>query len=217
LLEEEVQKRTRELHESQIEVIERLAQAAEFRDDDTGQHTYRVGSLAGRIARELGLDQELIDLIHRAAPLHDVGKIGINDDILLKPGKLTAEEFNVMKMHTLIGARLLADGHSPFVRIAEQIALSHHERWDGGGYPSGIRGEDIPLVGRIVTLADVFDALTNERPYKKAWPIEEAVAEIKSQSGRQFDPNAVRAFERALQSLIQTETLDAGTSRSESD
>jgi putative two-component system response regulator len=134
--------------------------------------------------------------MRRAAPLHDVGKIGISDLILLKPGKLTPEEFEVMKGHTTIGARILANGRSDLIRMAERIALTHHERWSGGGYPNGLKGEEIAIEGRIVAVADVFDALSHDRPYKKAWPMGEAVAEIKSQSGQQFDPNVVEAFLR---------------------
>jgi putative two-component system response regulator len=150
--------------------------------------------VASRIASQLGVEAHQVDLIRRAAPLHDVGKIGIPDSILLKPGRLTAEEFDRMKTHTTIGATLLAQGGSELVKTAEEIAISHHERWSGGGYPHGLQGEAIPLTGRIVSVADVFDALTHDRPYKKAWPIDEAITEIKSQSGRQFDPEVVDAF-----------------------
>jgi putative two-component system response regulator len=196
VLEAKVRERTQELEASQLEVLERLAQAAEFRDDDTGQHTRRVAEMAARLAAELGLPAEQVEMIRQAAPLHDVGKIGISDTILLKPGKLTNEEFDVIKGHAAIGARLLANGHSDFVKLAEIIALSHHERWDGRGYPHKLKEEEIPLEGRIVAIADVFDALTNERPYKKAWPVGEACAEIERQSGKQFDPRVVEAFLR---------------------
>jgi putative two-component system response regulator len=194
VLEEKVRERTRELEESQLEILERLAQAAEFRDDDTGQHTRRVGEMAGLLAQTLELPKEQIEVIRRAAPLHDVGKIGIPDTILLKPGKLTEEEFEIIKSHAAIGARLLAGGHSSFVRTAEIIALNHHERWDGNGYPQRLKEEEIPIEGRIVAITDVFDALTHERPYKKAWPVEEAREEIERQSGKQFDPRVVEAF-----------------------
>ena len=194
ILEERVSERTRALEESQIEVLERLAQAAEFRDDDTGQHTQRVGKIASLLAEALGVPASQSSLIRRAAPLHDVGKIGIADAILLKPARLTPEEFDIMKTHTVIGANVLANGRSELVKMAEVIALSHHERWDGAGYPHGLKGEEIPLEGRIVAIADVFDALTHERPYKKAWPVEEAIAEIQSQAGRQFDPRVITAF-----------------------
>jgi putative two-component system response regulator len=205
LLEEKVRERTKELEASQLEVLERLAQAAEFRDDDTGQHTQRVGRMAALLAEALGLSPDQIEIIRQAAPLHDVGKIGISDTILLKPGKLTDTEFDTIKSHAAIGARLLSHGHSSFVNIAEIIALSHHERWDGRGYPQGLKEEEIPLEGRIVAIADVFDALTHERPYKKAWPIEEALAEIERQSGKQFDPRVVEAFLQVCKCLVQAD------------
>ncbi len=186
LLEQRVQERTQE-------TLQRLALAAEYRDDDTGLHTKRVGTIAGLIADALKLPAPQVDLICRAAPLHDVGKIGISDTILLKPGKLTEEEFATMKHHTVIGAKILSGSTSSLLQLAEEIALHHHERWDGKGY-IGLVGEKIPLCGRIVAVADVFDALTHERPYKKAWPVAEAVAEIGAQSGRQFDERVVQAF-----------------------
>jgi putative two-component system response regulator len=194
LLETRVRERTQDLEKSQLETLQRLALAAEFRDDDTGLHTKRVGLTAARIAETLGLPSPQGDLILQAAPLHDVGKIGITDAILLKPGSLTPDEFDTMKQHTVIGAKMLSGSTSPWLQLAEEIALSHHEHWNGRGYPQGLSGETIPFVGRIVAIADVFDALTHERPYKKAWPITEAVAEIKNQSGRQFDPQVVEAF-----------------------
>lgn len=204
-LEHRVQERTselersrREVEESQQEVLQRLAQAAEFRDDDTGQHTQRVGELAAELAQAAGLDKQHVSLIRRAAPLHDVGKIGISDTILLKPGKLTEEEFETMKMHTLIGGSMLANGHSPLVNLAHRIALTHHERWNGKGYPRGIGEDEIPIEGRILTLVDVYDALTNERPYKKAWSRERAAEEIRSGSGTQFDPHLVPHFMRII-------------------
>jgi putative two-component system response regulator len=193
LLEERVFERTRDLEEAQTETFERLALAAEFRDDDTGEHTRRVGSMAALIADVLGLSERDVAMMRRAATLHDVGKIGVPDSILLAPRKLTPEEFEIVKTHTEIGARLLSGSRSPILVMAEEIARSHHERWDGNGY-AGIVGEDIPLVGRITTVADVFDALTHERPYKRAWPIDEALDEIRKQRGIQFDPRAVDAF-----------------------
>lgn len=193
-LEDRVRERTAELKEAHFEVLQRLGQAAEFRDDDTGQHTQRVGEMSTRLARELGLPEPQVELIKRAAPLHDVGKIGIADAILLKPAPLTQEEFAIMKKHAIIGAKLLAEGRSDLIHTAALIAASHHERWDGTGYPNGLSGEDIPIEGRIVAVADVFDALTHERPYKKAWPVEDALAEIQRQSGRQFDPAVVAAL-----------------------
>jgi putative two-component system response regulator len=203
LLEATVRERTRELVEAQIEIIERLAIAAEFRDDNTGQHTQRVGQMSALLARQLGLSDSQVSLIGRAAPLHDVGKIGVPDTILMKMGKLTPMEFEVIKQHTVIGARILSGGKFPLLRLAEEIALSHHERWDGGGY-AGMRGADIPLAGRIVAVADVFDALTQQRPYKPAWPVAEAIAEIDRQRERQFDPAVVDAFLRVIQSSPDT-------------
>ncbi|RYG69687.1 response regulator [bacterium] len=194
LLETRVQERTLALERAQLETLQRLAVAAEFRDDETGLHTRRVGVHAGHIAEALGLPSGDVDLIRRTAPLHDIGKIGIADGILLKPGRLTFEEFEAMKQHTVIGAEILSGSTSPWLRMAEEIALNHHERWDGNGYPRQLAGDAIPLVGRIVAVADVFDALTHERPYKAAWSIEEAAAEIHAQAGKQFDPELVKAF-----------------------
>lgn len=195
-LEERVKKRTEDVEEARLETLERLALAAEYRDDDTGEHTRRVGVMAGAIASALGLPQDEVESITRAAPLHDVGKIGIPDGILLKPGKLTAAEFERVKTHTRIGAQILSGSTSATLQLAEIIALTHHERWDGAGYPEGLSGASIPVPGRIVAVADVYDALTNERPYKEAWPVSEALEEIKAQAGRQFDPEAVAAFLR---------------------
>ena len=198
ILEAKVRERTRELEAAQIEIIERLARAAEFRDDNTGQHTERVGQMAALLARQLGLPDPQVSLIRRAAPLHDVGKIGIPDAVLLKLGKLTLEEFELVKTHTTIGARILSGSRFGVLRLAEEIAFSHHERWDGDGYV-GIKQDQIPLAGRIVAVADVFDALTQKRPYKAAWPIVEAIAEIERQSTRQFDPEIVDAFLRVIE------------------
>jgi putative two-component system response regulator len=197
MLEAKVRERTLELESAQIEIIERLARAAEFRDDNTGQHTERVGQMAALLAKEIGMTDGQVALIRRAAPLHDVGKIGIPDSVLLKLGRLTADEFTLVKTHTTIGARILSGSRFDLLRLAEQIAFSHHERWDGSGY-EGLEGENIPLPGRIVAVADVFDALTQKRPYKAAWTIDDAVAEIVRQSGRQFDPSLVQAFLRII-------------------
>jgi putative nucleotidyltransferase with HDIG domain len=201
LLEEKVRERTQELEEARIEIVMRLALAAEYRDDSTGQHTLRVGRTSALIAEALGLASEQVELLRSAARLHDVGKIGITDLIMLKPGKLTFEEFEHMKTHTTIGAQMLSNGHSSLLKMAETIALTHHERFDGTGYPYGLAGEDIPLTGRIVAVADVYDALRSERPYKKAWSLVDARAEIELQAGKQFDVRVVEAF---------TALLDAG-------
>ena len=195
LLEEKVRQRTRDLEAAQKEIIERLARAAEFRDDNTGQHTERVGQMAALLAKEIALPDADVALIRRAAPLHDVGKIGIPDPILLKLGKLTEDEFAVVKTHTRIGQRILGGSRFALMQLAEQIALTHHERWDGSGY-EGLSGDAIPLAGRIVAIADVFDALTQKRPYKPAWPVDDAIAEMVRQRGRQFDPDLIDAFLR---------------------
>jgi PAS domain S-box-containing protein/putative nucleotidyltransferase with HDIG domain len=195
ILEQRVRERTQALEESRLETLKRLAVAAEYRDDDTHQHTERVGRTAAMIANSLGLPSETIAVIRRAAPLHDIGKVGIPDAVLLKPGRLTAEEFEAMQEHVTIGAKILAEGRFAVVRFARVIALSHHERWDGTGYPQGLRGEEIPIAGRLVAVADVFDALTHERPYKRAWSVDEAVEEIRQLAGTHFDPQVVEAFE----------------------
>lgn len=210
-LELKMQERTRQLEQAQFEILERLTVAAEYRDDETGQHTRRVGYLSTLLARASGLPEYEVQLIERVAPLHDLGKIGIPDDILLKPAKLTSYEFEVMKTHTIIGARILSGGHSDMVKMAQTIALTHHECWDGSGYPHRLQGEAIPRVGRIVALADTFDALTHKRPYKDAWPLDKAVEEIRAQSGKQFDPHLVDIFlEMDVQTLTPPEDTPTG-------
>jgi putative two-component system response regulator len=196
VLERQVRERTRALEESRLEVLERLARAAEFRDDATGQHARRVGFIAGRLAELAGLPGAEVEVIIRAAPLHDIGKIGIPDRILLKPGKLSAEEFEIMKQHAGVGAEILAGGRTGLLRTAQEIAHHHHERWDGTGYPAGLCGDSIPLESRFVALADVFDALTHARPYRDAWPLAEVLEEIQRQAGVLFDPSLVREFMR---------------------
>jgi putative two-component system response regulator len=194
LLEGAVRERTAELELAHGEILERLALAAEFRDDETQEHAQRIGRSAAMIAATLGVDADLCDAIGRAALLHDVGKLAIPDAILLKPTALTASEHDVIKTHTTIGARILASSRSDLLRVAEEIALTHHEHWSGAGYPRGLNGDRIPLSGRIVAVADVFDALTHSRPYKDAWPVPEALEEIAAQRGGQFDPDVVDGF-----------------------
>ncbi len=191
-LEQKVYERTRELEQAQIEILERLARAAEYRDDETGHHAQRVGHTSAVLAHEMGLADESVILIRRAAPLHDVGKIGIPDSILLKPGKLTDEEFDEMKKHTSIGAGILAGSRFPVLQMAEEIALYHHENFDGSGYMN-MEADLIPLPAQIVHAADVFDALTHERPYKEAWPVDKALNEIRELDGRFFDSTVVQA------------------------
>lgn len=193
ILEKRVRVRTEELDEARLEILERLALAAEYRDDATHEHIVRVGWMAAELADRMNLSRDEVETIGLAAPLHDLGKIGIPDDILLKPGKLTEEEFEKIKTHTTIGAQILSGSKFPLLRKAEEIALTHHERWDGSGY-TGLEQETIPLAGRIVAVVDVFDALVHERPYKKAWSVEEAITEIRRSCGTHFDPSVVRAF-----------------------
>jgi putative two-component system response regulator len=188
-LELRVQERTAELDDAHLDAIERLALAAEYRDDDTGQHTSRVGEGTAVLAAALGLSEEEIYLLRRAAPLHDVGKIGVPDAILRKPGPLTDEEWTLMREHTVIGARLLSGGRSRLMELAEQIARSHHEQWDGHGYPDRLAGEQIPLAGRLVMVADVFDALLSDRVYRRAWSVDAVLDYIREHAGQRFDPH----------------------------
>ena len=183
LLDRKVRERTRELEEAQTEILSRLALAAEYRDDQTGEHTRRVGHVAALLARTLGLSDTEVELIRNAAPLHDIGKIGIPDAILLKPGRLTLAEYEVMKSHTEIGARILSGSRFPLMRLAQEIARSHHECWDGNGY-YGLIGDNIPLASRIVTVADAFDALTHDRPYRAGRSIRAAIEELRREVGR---------------------------------
>jgi putative nucleotidyltransferase with HDIG domain len=185
----------RELDVLRADTLRRLSLAAEYRDDNTHEHTERVGALAARLAASVGLGDVDVGLVRRGAPLHDLGKIAIPDSILLKPGKLTLEEYEVVKTHAVLGARVLEDGGSPLLETAAQIARSHHERWDGGGYPDGLTHDAIPIAGRIVHVADVFDVLVHERPYRDSFTREQAAAEIRAGAGTQFDPGVVRAFD----------------------
>jgi putative two-component system response regulator len=209
-LEAKVRARTQDLERAQLEILERLSLAGERRDDDTGKHTLRVGYVSSLITTTLGQSQQAADMIRLAARLHDIGKIGIPDQILLKPGKLTNEEYSLMKEHTTIGAEMLSGSSSPLMRLAEEIASSHHERWDGKGYPRGLAGRDIPLSGRIVAVADVFDALTHERPYKDAWHFERVINELCDMRGSQFDPKVVNAFLKIIKDgkLVGLESLE---------
>jgi putative two-component system response regulator len=200
-LELNVAERTKELEQARLDILYRLARAAEFRDDETGEHTRRVGRLAERIAVSLGLPPTDAETIGRAAMLHDIGKIGIPDCILLKPASLSESEFEVIKGHTGIGREILGGSEAPLLQIAESIAYTHHERWDGTGY-HGLTGESIPLAGRIVTVADTFDALVNDRPYRAARPYDAAIEELESQRGAQFDPYVLDAFLRLGSSCV---------------
>ncbi|MBC8064583.1 MAG: response regulator [Chlorobia bacterium] len=194
LLEVKVKERTKELHEAHVEILARLAMAGEFRDDETGEHTKRVSDLSGKIAIAAGLNAETANIIRYGSLLHDIGKIGIPDAILRKRGPLLVNEREIMMTHTDIGAKLLANSRSPFLRMAQEIALTHHEHWNGQGYPRGLVGELIPISGRIVAIADAFDAMVSNRVYHEAVPIRTAVAEIVNCSGTQFDPKLVQIF-----------------------
>jgi len=196
LLEKRVRERTVELEGAYLDTLERLASAAEFRDDETGRHTERVGEVAALLGGALDMPEEDLFLIRRAAPLHDVGKIGIPDAILRKPGPLTGEEWEVMKTHADIGARILSGGRSRVVQMAEEIARYHHEQWNGEGYPHGVSGEAIPLSGRLVMVADVYDALTSDRVYREAWPTEMVLAYIREHAGQRFDPRVAALCDR---------------------
>jgi putative two-component system response regulator len=183
-----------ELFRSRIEMLERLAVTAELRDDSTGEHSYRVGKLSGLIAHEYGCDESTCFMIELAARLHDIGKIGVPDAILLKPDKLNDAERQIMRTHTTVGAELLSKSNIPHMQMAEEIARAHHEWWDGSGYPGNLSGNAIPLAARITAIADVYDALTHKRPYKEAWPVAAALSEITSLKGRQFDPQLTDHF-----------------------
>lgn len=203
VLESNLLENLRMLKQTQLEIIIRLGKAAEFRDDETGRHIERISDYVNLISEKIGIDKEQVMMMRYASPMHDVGKIGISDNILLKPGKLTEDEFNIMKLHTVIGGRILAGTTLPLLELAMEIALTHHERWDGNGYPCGLKKDEIPISGRIVAVTDVFDALTSDRIYKAAWPIEKALDYIKDQRGKQFDPGVVDAFFDISDRIIQ--------------
>jgi putative two-component system response regulator len=201
-LEQRVRERTQELNDTRLEIIRRLGLAAEYRDNETGLHILRMSHYAQLLASTIGLDAQRTELILHASPMHDIGKLGIPDRVLLKPGRLDDEEWAIMKTHARIGADILAGHHSDLLCMATEIALCHHEKWDGSGYPRGLSGEQIPLEARIVALADVFDALTSVRPYKRAWSPEDAFAEIQRCAGSHFDPTLVEHFLAVAPSLL---------------
>lgn len=193
-LEELVQQRTRELERTRLQIIQRLGRAAEYRDNETGMHVIRMSHFSRLLALQAGMSESDAEILMQAAPMHDVGKIGIPDHILLKPGKFTPDEWEIMKTHAQIGAEIIGDDPSEIMRLAALIARAHHEKWDGTGYPNGLSGNAIPLEARIVAIADVFDALTSARPYKEAWSIEAALDHIRSNAGTHFDPILVTLF-----------------------
>lgn len=202
VLDEMVRVRTDELHRTRLQVVQRLGRAAEYRDNETGNHILRMSHISALLAKSIGWNKADCELILHASPMHDIGKIGIPDHILLKPGKFEPEEWETMKTHALIGANILEGDDSDLMKSAREIALTHHEKWDGSGYPYGLSGEAIPLAGRIAALADVFDALTSVRPYKKAWTVEAAVGLIKENRGIHFDPYLVDVFLEQLTEIL---------------
>ena len=202
-LEEKVNIRTKELQDTRLQVIQRLGRAAEFKDNETGLHIIRMSNYSQILALAIGLSKEEGELILNAAPMHDVGKIGIPDNILLKPGKLTASEWEIMQQHPQMGADIIRLDDSELLSAAKTIALSHHEKWNGCGYPAGLKGEQIHLYARIVAVADVFDALTSERPYKKAWAVEETLNLLQSESGKHFEPKLISSFLKMMPEILQ--------------
>ena len=202
-LELRVRIRTHELEATRLSIVQILGRAAEFRDNETGNHVIRMSKISQRLAQGIGLDDQLSKRILHAAPMHDIGKIAIPDHILLKPGKLTSEEWDIMQSHAGVGSDIIGTHSSPLIQMAQRIAESHHEKWDGSGYPKGLVGEEIPIEARIAAIADVFDALLSVRPYKKAWPLEDAVELINQQRGIHFDPSIVDVFNEVLQDILE--------------
>ena len=201
-LAELLDEKTAEIVEAKLDIINRLARAAEYRDNETGMHVLRMSHYTSILSKAAGMDDTQCETIFHAASMHDVGKIGIPDKILLKPARLTDGEFAHMKSHTIIGGRLLEGGNSEMLHMAHDIAMTHHEKWNGKGYPKGISGENIPIEGRIAAICDVFDALTSERPYKKEWPVQDAIDEIVAQKGAHFDPQLVDIFVEQLDNIL---------------
>lgn len=202
-LENAVHHRTMELVQSQLEIVRRLGRAAEYKDNETGMHVIRMSYYSCVIAKGIGVDEATVDLLLNATPMHDVGKIGISDSILLKPGKLTAQERKEMQKHCEFGAEIIGVHENKLLKLARSVALNHHEKWDGSGYPKGLKGNEIPIEGRIVAIADVFDALTSRRSYKEPWSVEKAVDYIREESGRSFDPDLVAVFIENISEIIK--------------
>ena len=203
ILEQKVEERTKKLRETQLEIVKRLGLAAEYKDNETGLHIIRMSQISKTLGLALGLDEKQADLLLNATAMHDIGKIGIPDSILTKPGKLTATEWETMKTHTTIGAKMLEGNSSELLDLARNVALTHHEKWDGSGYPRGLSGKDIPMAGRICAIADVFDALTSQRPYKKPWSVKDALNFIEQGRGVHFDPEIVDVFMASLDEILK--------------
>lgn len=202
-LDRKVREQTHQLNETRLQIVQRLGRAAEYKDNETGLHVIRMSYYSKILALAAGMSESDADVLMNAAPMHDIGKIGIPDDILKKPGKLDNNEFDTMRTHAEIGAEIIGDGHSELLEMARTVALTHHEKWNGKGYPKGLKGEEIPRIGRIVAIADVFDALTSERPYKKAWPVEKAVALLEEEAGEHFDAELVALFLQKLPEVLE--------------
>lgn len=197
-----VKVRTQELNDTRLEMIRRLGRAAEYRDDMTGFHIIRMSRYSQQLALAAGMSEKDAEVLLNASPMHDIGKIGIPDRVLLKPGKLDAEEWKIMQTHVDIGVEILSGSDSNLMSMAAEVAQNHHEKWDGSGYPQELAGEEIPLTGRVVAVADVFDALTTERPYKEAWPVDKAVEFLKEQKGKHFDPRLVDLFIEIIPDIL---------------
>ncbi len=202
-LENLVDQRTQEIDETRLAIIQRLGRASEYKDNETGLHVIRMSYYAKLIAEKMNMPSQWCELLFNASPMHDVGKIGIPDRIILKPGKLDKDEWDMMQRHPEFGAEIIGELESDLLKLSYDIALTHHEKWNGKGYPNGLKADEIPVAGRIVAVADVFDALTSERPYKNAWTVERAVDLIQSEAGEQFDPVVVEAFNQALDSCLE--------------
>jgi putative two-component system response regulator len=202
-LDQKVRDRTEELNKTRLEVVNRLGRAGEYRDNETGMHVVRMSKISEKLAEKVGMSKDECELVLHSSPMHDIGKIGIPDSILLKPGKLNPEEWEIMKSHVEIGAKILSGNESKLIQMAKLIALQHHEKFDGSGYPGALKGENISQVARIVAIADVFDALTSERPYKKSWPLEKVMCFFNEQSGKHFDPYLVNQFKGIISEVLE--------------
>ena len=202
-LDRKVRDRTEQLHQTRLEIIQRLGRAAEYKDNETGMHVIRMSNYSRVLAIATGMSARAAELLMNAAPMHDIGKIGIPDHILTKPGKLDDDEFDVMRTHCKIGARIIGDDTSKILQVAKVVAMTHHEKWDGSGYPNKLKGDKIPRIGCIVAVADVFDALTTVRPYKEAWSVEDAVNFLEVSAGSHFDPRLIPLFVESLPEIIK--------------
>lgn len=205
-LDQKVHAKTLQLHETRMQIIQRLGRAAEYKDNETGKHVIRMSHYSRILGLATGMDESEADLLMSAAPMHDIGKIGIPDHILKKPARLDEDEYEIMKTHTTIGAEIIGDDPSELLQLAKVVALTHHEKWNGFGYPNGLAEEDIPRVGRIIAIADVFDALTSKRPYKEAWTVEDAIDILKMGAGEHFDPHLVPLFIKALPEILEVKS-----------